>query len=118
MLTKKKFTRIVSLFAVGITFLGLGSQVTHARRINSKLGSSQVAPSNPIAKKGQKIFVIVQDTKSQKVPVVNSRNRRTGKKVKMGTVWKVRATKKVKKTRIYKISGKNRWLRSRYVTKY
>lgn len=117
MFAKKLFKAFLGLL-ISISLLGVSSQLINADYSGVPLGSAEVKPTSPIAKKGQKIFVIIKDTKRQTVPVVNSRNKNTGKKVKMGTTWKVRAVKKVKKTRIYKISPKrNRWLRNKDVTK-
>ena len=50
--------------------MGVGASVSEAAGFTApKLGVSEVAPTNPLIKKGDKIFVVVKDTKNQKVNV-------------------------------------------------
>lgn len=117
---QKKLVKLLLVFVIGVFGLSLSAQTNaksyHYRGV--RLNKAEKRPTSPVAKKGQKIFVVIKDTKKQTVPVVTSRNKRTKRTVKMGTVWKVRNSKRVRKTRIYQIKGHNRWLRSSDVVKY
>lgn len=118
MLDSKKLVKVVAGLVAGLSLIGMGSCVVSAQTYKGvKLTPAEQVETSPIAKKGDKIFVVVKDTKKQTVPVVNSRNHRTGKHVKMGSTWKVRQTKKVAGKRIYRIGSQKKWLRAADVTK-
>lgn len=115
---KKQGVAIISsvILSLGL-FASTGVQAI-AADTSSPLASAQVTPTSPVAKKGQKIFVIVKDTKNQQVNVVNSKAKNTDKKVDMGTTWTVKDSKKVSGQRIYKIGSNKQWLKSKDVTKF
>lgn len=116
MLDGRRIVKVVSSLVVGVSLLTLGATV-NADEAAPKLTPAETVETNPVAKKGQKIFVPIQDTKKQTVPVVNQKNIATGKQVKMGTTWTVKATKKVRGKRIYRIGSQKQWLRSHDVVK-
>lgn len=117
MLESKKIIKIVSGLIIG---LGLGTAVAPAAQATSftapKLGVSQQAPTNPAIKKGDKIFVVIKDTKNQKVPVYNKNAKKTGDKVSMGSTYTAKAVKKVNQKKIVRIN-KKQWLNSKDVVK-
>ncbi len=104
--------------ALGLGLVTSTGLEVSAEDTNAPLASAEIAPTSPVAKKGEKIFVIVKDTKNQKVNVVNSHAQNTGKKVNMGTTWTVKSSKKVSGERIYKIGNNKQWLQSKDVTKF
>ena len=67
-------------------------------------------------KKGGKIFVVVKDTKNQKVAIYNQNAKKTGAKVTMGSTYTAKAVKKVDSKKIVKIN-KSQWLNSKDVVK-
>ena len=79
MLESKKAIKIISSLVIG---LSLGCVLTPIAQATSftapKLGTATQAPTNPAIKKGDKIFVVIKDTKNQKV-AVRSEERRVGK---------------------------------------
>ncbi len=84
MLNVKNLIKAVSsiTFVASLGLVGIGT--VNAASTAAPLGSAEVEPTNPVAKKGDKIFVVVKDSKNQKVNVVNAKNHTTGEKVKMG----------------------------------
>lgn len=118
MLNSKKLVKVVAGLVAGLSLVGAGSTVVSAQSYNGvKLTPAEQVETSPVAKRGDKIFVVVKDTKKQTVPVVNSRNHKTGKQVKMGSTWRVKQTKKVRGKRIYRIGSQRKWLRATDVTK-
>ena len=67
-------------------------------------------------KKGEKIFVVVQDTKKQTVNVYTKDAKKTSQTVKMGTTWTVKATKEVDGKKIVRIN-KSQWLNAQDIVK-
>lgn len=65
---------------------------------------------------GDKIFVVVKDTKNQKVTVYNKNAKKTSKKVAMGSTYTAKAVKKVHSTKIVRIN-KSQWLNTKDVVK-
>ncbi len=113
----RKLVKVVSSLVIAASVLGMGAQVASADQSVSapKLASAEVAPSDPAIKKGQKIMVIVKDTKDQKVAVYNSNAQKTSKTVKMGSTFTAKAVKKVGSKKIVKVSKSN-WLNRKDVT--
>ena len=97
--------------------MGVGATVSEAATFTApKLGVSEVAPTNPSIKKGDKIFVVVKDTKNQKVNVLNANGKKTAKKVSMGSTFTAKAVKKTNGKKIVKIN-KSQWLNVKNVVK-
>lgn len=64
--------KVISSLVVGLSLVGVGSGVAQATSFTApKLGTAEVVPTDPSIKKGDKIFVVVKDTKNQKVAVYN-----------------------------------------------
>ncbi|WP_281827740.1 MULTISPECIES: hypothetical protein [Lactobacillus] len=115
----RKIVRFVSSIVLSIGLLGAIGQVAAADGGSSapQFGSAEVAPTNPTIKKGNKIIVIVKDTKNQKVAVYNKNAQKTNKTVKMGSIFTAKAVKKTNGKKIVQVK-KNSWLNSKDVTKY
>lgn len=112
----KKLVKVASSLVVAVSFLGVGSQVQAASFTAPKLGVSEVAPTAPAIKKGEKIFVTVKDTKKQTVAVYNKNAKKTSKTVKMGSTFTAKAVKKTHGKKIVKVA-KNEWLNTKDVVK-
>lgn len=111
----KKLVKVLASAVLFLGFAGASSQVVSAATTTASLGSAEVAPTNPAIKKGQKIMVIVKDTKKQTVSVYNSDAKKTNKSVKMGSEFTAKAVKKVNGKKIVKVSS-NKWLNTKDVT--
>lgn len=99
--------KVISSLVVGLSLVGVGSGVAQATSFTApKLGTAEVVPTDPSIKKGDKIFVVVKDTKNQKVAVYNQNAKKTGAK----------AVKKVDSKKIVKIN-KSQWLNIKDVVK-
>ena len=117
MLDSKKIVKVVSVVVASISIMGIGSGAAQAASFTApKLGVSEVAPTNPSIKKGDKIFVVVKDTKNQKVNVLNANGKKTAKKVSMGSTFTAKAVKKTNGKKIVKIN-KSQWLNAKDVVK-
>ena len=117
MLDAKKLVKVVSVAVASMSLLGVSASVTEAASFNApKLGVSEVMPTNPAIKKGDKIFVTVKDTKNQTVNALNSKGQKTSKKVAMGSTFTAKAVKKVSGKKIVKING-SQWLNTKDVVK-
>ncbi|MCO0807732.1 hypothetical protein IMAU10031_00709 [Lactobacillus helveticus] len=116
MFDSKKLVKVVSVAVASMSLLGVSS-VAQAASFNApKLGVSEVAPTNPSIKKGDKIVVTVKDTKNQKVSVLNANGKKTNKKVSMGSTFTAKAVKKANGKKIVKIN-KSQWLNVKDVIK-
>lgn len=113
----RKFVKIIASVIIGMSMVGVGAQVANADQSVSapKLGSAEVTPTDPAIKKGQKIMVIVKDTKNQKVPVYDQNANKTNRTVKMGSTYTAKAVKNVGSKKIVKVTKKN-WLNRKDVT--
>lgn len=113
----RKLVKVVSSLVLAASVLSMGAQAVQADQVvnGPKLATAEVAPSDPAIKKGQKIVVVVKDTKNQKVAVYNKNAKKTGKTVKMGSTFTAKATKKVGSTKLVKVSKSN-WLNRKDVT--
>ena len=61
MLESNKLVKVVSVAVASMSLLGASASITQAASFNApKLGVSEVRPSNPAIKKGDKIFVTVE----------------------------------------------------------
>ncbi|WP_251717567.1 hypothetical protein [Lactobacillus agrestimuris] len=109
----KKLVKVVSSVVIALSFAGMGSQVVSAA--TAPLATAQVAPTDPAIKKGQKIVVVVKDTKKQTVSVYNAKAEKTNKSVKMGSEYTAKAVKKVNGKKIVKVSN-GKWLNTKDVT--
>ena len=117
MLDSKKIVKVVSVVVASISMMGVGASVSEAASFTApKLGISEVAPTNSSIKKGDKIFVVVKDTKNQKVDVLNANGKKTAKKVSMGSTFTAKAVKKTNGKKIVKIN-KSQWLNIKDVVK-
>ena len=117
MLESRKALKIVSSLVIGLSLVGVASPVAQATSFNApKLGVAEEEPTNPAIKKGDKIFVVIKDTKNQKVAVYNKNAKKTGKKVAMGSTYTAKAVKKVNSKKIVRIN-KSQWLNSKDVVK-
>ncbi|GAA3632817.1 hypothetical protein GCM10022297_09710 [Lactobacillus hamsteri] len=110
----KKLVKVLASVVLFLGFAGVSSQVVSAATTAS-LGSAEIAPTDPAIKKGQKIMVIVKDTKKQTVSVYNANAKKTNKSVKMGSEFTAKAVKKVHGKKIVKISS-SKWLNVKDVT--
>ena len=110
MLDSKKIVKVVSVVVASISMMGVSASVSEAASFTApKLGVSEVTPKNPAIKKGDKIFVVVKDTKNQKVNVLNANGKKISKKVAMGSTCTAKAVKKTNGKKIVKIN-KSQWL--------
>ena len=117
MLESKKAIKIISSLVIG---LSLGCVLTPIAQATSftapKLGTATQAPTNPAIKKGDKIFVVIKDTKNQKVNVLNAQGHKTTQKVSMGSTYTAKDVKKADGKKIVKIN-KSQWLNVKDVVK-
>lgn len=113
----KKVMKTISGLAIATGLAGVGASVVNASTVIPSLGSAEEVPTNPVAKKGDKIVVIVQNKKDQNVNMVNAQNLATGKKVKMGSSWIVKAVKKVNGNLIYRIGNQKEWINAKDIVK-
>ena len=111
----KKLVKVVSSVVIALSFAGMGTQIADAATTNSSLASAEVMPTDPAIKKGQKIIVVVKDTKKQTVAVYNQKAQKTNKTVKMGSEYTAKAVKNVHGKKIVKVAG-NKWLAAKDVT--
>ncbi|WP_072748772.1 hypothetical protein [Lactobacillus helveticus] len=110
MLDSKKIVKVVSVVVASISMMGVDVSASEVASFTApKLGVSEVAPTNPAIKKSDKIFVVVKDTKNQKVNVLNANGKKTAKKVSMGSTFTAKAVKKTNGKKIVKIN-KSQWL--------
>ena len=71
--------KVISSLVVGLSLVGVGSGVAQATSFTApKLGTAEVVPTD---QKGDKVFVVVKDTKNQKVAIYNQNAKKTGAKV-------------------------------------
>lgn len=111
----KKLVRVFASVVVALSFVSVGAQAVNADQMNGvKLNSAEVMPTSSAIKKGQRIFVIVKDTKKQTVPVYNQNAKKTRKTVKMGSTFTVKAVKKVHGKKIAKVAS-SKWLNTKDV---
>lgn len=90
MLDSKKIVKVVSVVVASMSLLGVSASVSEAASFTgSKLGVAEVMPTNPAIKKGDRIFVVVKDTKNQKVNVLNANGKKTAKKVNGKKIVKI-----------------------------
>lgn len=117
MLESSKVLKVVSSLVIDLSLVGVGANAVQATSfVAPKLGTAEVAPTNPSIKKGDKIFFVVKDTKNQKVTVYNKNAKKTSKKVAMGSTYTAKAVKKVHSTKIVRIN-KSQWLNTKDVVK-
>lgn len=116
MLDSKKLVKVVSIAVASMSLLGVSSVAQAASFTAPKPGVSEVAPTDPAIKKGDKIFVTVKDTKNQKVNVLNANGKKTSDKVSMGSTFTAKAVKKANGKKIVKIN-KSQWLNTKDVVK-
>lgn len=117
MLESRKALKVISSLVIGLSLVGVGSGVVQATSFTApKLGTAEVVPTDPSIKKGDKIFVVVKDTKNQKVVVYNQDAKKTGAKVTMGSTYTAKAVKKVNSKKIVKIN-QSQWLNIKDVVK-
>ena len=117
MFDSKKLVKVVSVAVASMSLLGVSTSVSEAATFTApKLGLSEVATTNPSIKKGDKIFVVVKDTKNQKVNVLKANGKKTAKKVSMGSTFTAKAVKKTNGKKIVKIN-KSQWLNAKDVVK-
>ena len=81
-----------------------------------KLGIAEDAPTNPAIKKGDKIFVVIKDTKNKTVAVYTPNGDKTGATVAMGSTYTNLAVKTVKNKKLVQIN-KQQWLNINDVVK-
>ena len=112
----KKLVKVVASAAVALSFVGVSGQVASAAVETVKPGISEDVPTTPTIKKGDVVFVIIKDTKKQKVAVYNKNGKKTRKTVKMGSEFKVQAVKKTHGKKIVKVAG-NKRLNTKDITK-
>ena len=117
MLVSKNLVKVVSIAVASMSLMGVGASVSQAASFPApKLGVAEDVPTNPSIKKGDKIFVIVKDTKNQRVAVYTKNAKKTKKTVKMGSTFTAKAVKKVNHKKIVRIN-KKQWLNSKDVVK-
>ena len=112
-----KLVKVVSSVVVALGLASFGAQTVSAATEIAPLAPAEEMVANPEIKKGEKIIVVVKDTKTQTVTVYNKNAKKTHKTVKMGKKFTAKAVKSVHGKKIVKVSG-NRWLNSKDVTKY
>lgn len=110
----KALVKVVASVSVAVSLFGAAGQTVNADQVAPKLGTAEVMPTDPAIKKGQKIMVVVKDTKKQTVAVYNGQAQKTGKSVKMGQKFTAKAVKKVNGKKIVKVTG-NKWLNTKDV---
>ena len=117
MLESRKVLKVVSSLVIGLSLVGIGSNAAQATSFTApKLGTATQAPTNPAIKKGDKIFVVIKDTKNQKVNVLNAQGHKTTQKVSMGSTYTAKDVKKADGKKIVKIN-KSQWLNIKDVVK-
>ena len=117
MLESRKALKVISSLVIGLGLVGVGSGVVQATSFTApKPGTAEVVPTDPSIKKGDKLFVVVKDTKNQKDAVYNQDSKKTGAKITMGSTYTVKAVKKVNSKKIVKIN-KSQWLNTKDVVK-
>lgn len=88
--------KVISSLVIGLSLVGVVSGVAQATSFTApKLGTAEVVPTDPSIKKGDKIFVVVKDTKNQKVAVYNQNTKKTGGKVTMGSTYTAKAVRRL-----------------------
>ncbi len=64
--------KVISLLIISLSAVCINVGIVHATSGRApNLGMSQTTPTNPVIKKGDKIFVVIKDTQKQTVPVYN-----------------------------------------------
>ncbi|MBU3828341.1 MAG: hypothetical protein H9806_04275 [Candidatus Lactobacillus pullistercoris] len=112
-----KLVKVVSSVVVALGLASFGAQTVSAATEIAPLAPAEEMVANPEIKKGEKIIVVVKDTKKQTVTVYNKNAKKTHKTVKMGKRFTAKAVKRFHGKKIVKVSG-NRWLNTKDVTKY
>lgn len=113
----KKFLKPLASILLALSFASVNLQMVSSAVTTVSPGSANLKPTSPVVKKGQKVIIIVKDTKNQKVVVYDNNAKKTGKFVKMGTKFVVKAVKKVNGKNIVKIAS-NKWVNLNDVTQY
>lgn len=113
----KKFIKLFASIVLVLSLTGVSSQVVCATTATASLSSAEDVPSNPTIKRGQKVIVTIKDTKKQIVSVYNQNGRKTGKSIKMGSKFTVKAVKRIKGKKLIKVSS-TKWLNANDVTQY
>ncbi|RVU70378.1 MULTISPECIES: hypothetical protein [Lactobacillus] len=114
MLQVKGLIKVVSSLAFVVSLAGMSAPVVQAETVAAPLGSAEIMPTDSSIKKGQKIMVVVKDTKKQTVAVYNKNAKKTNKTVKMGSEFTAKAVKKVNGKKIVKVAAK-KWLNTKDV---
>ncbi len=108
MLESRKALKVISSLVIGLSLVGVGSGVVQATSFTApKLGAAEVVPTDPSIKKGDKIFVVVKDTKNQKVAVYNQDAKKTGAKVTMAQLTPLRQLRKLTAKRLLRSTRVN-----------
>lgn len=117
MLNMKKVITVVSGLVIGLSFATSASQVSAATIAPApRLTKAEDMPTNPAIKKGDKIFVVVQDTKKQTVSVYDKDAKKTSNTIKMGTTWTAKATKNVNGKKLIRVNS-SEWLNANDLVK-
>lgn len=112
----KNLARVFASVVVALSLTAVGSEVVSASTITvAPLDSAKMMPKDSSFKKGEKIMVIVKDTKKQTVSVYNANAQKTNKTVKMGNEYTVKAVKHTNGKQIVKVAA-NKWLNTKDVT--
>lgn len=117
MFDSKKLVKAVSVVVASMGLLSVSASVSQAANFTlPKLAAAQEKPTDPAIKKGDKVFVVIKDTKNQEVNVLTSKGKKTDKKVAMGSVFTAKEVKKVNNKKIVKIK-KDQWLNTKDLVK-
>ena len=114
----KKMVAIASGLAAGLAATSVGAQAANAATTPEPAPSLPKAQDvvSPVIERGSKIYVVVQDTQKQVVPVYNQDGEKISGHVMMGTHHIAQSVKKVNGKKIVKINGRQ-WLNVSDVTK-
>lgn len=118
MMNVKALVKVVASVSVVASLAGIGAQTTQAASYNGpKLAAAEQMPTDPAIKKGQKVIVVIKDTKRQTVAVYKKNGQRSAKRVKMGTKFTAKAVKKAAGKKLVQFKG-NEWLNSKDLTQF
>ena len=106
MLNMKKVITIVSGLAIAMSLTST-TAVQAASFQAPKLGVAETAPTNPAIKKGEKIFVVVQDTKKQTVNVYTKDAKKTSQTVKWELLGLLRPLRRLMERRSFALISLN-----------
>lgn len=118
MMNVKSLVKVVASVATVLSLTGIGAETAQAASFNApKLASAEKMPTDPAIKKGQKVMVVIKDTKKQTVVVYKKNGSRTAKSVKMGTKFVAKSVRRAAGKKLVQFKG-NEWLNSKDLAQF